>query len=67
MKISNKFFVAVKTSKTKIYTLALNAGMSPSTLSQILHGMIKVSHVNIQKLEQIGKTLNLKPNEIFEA
>jgi len=65
VRVSKKLRLAVKTSPHKDYKIANAARMHPSTLSQIINGIIRV-HENDDRVIRIGKVLGLKPEECFE-
>lgn len=65
IKISEKFWVAVKTSHLRGYEIANLAGIHPTTLSKLLWE-IKSLNSQDQKVIAVGKVLGLEPDECFE-
>ncbi|MGD0917777.1 MAG: helix-turn-helix domain-containing protein [Thermodesulfobacteriota bacterium] len=65
LKISQKFFGAVKLANRPAYRIALDAGLHPVTLSKILHGYDRI-WPNDHRVIAVAKVLGLKPDECFE-
>ena len=63
--ISKKLKRAIRLSPHRNYKIARAAGVHPSTLSQILCGIVRVKNGD-PRVIQIGKVLGLKPGECFE-
>jgi hypothetical protein len=63
--ISRKFKAALKLDPRPQYRLAWQAGINPTTLSQIVTGYIKVKQ-NDPRILKIGELLGLWPNECIE-
>jgi hypothetical protein len=62
-KISNQFWVAVKTSRLKGYEIAYRAKIHPATLSKLLWQRVKP---NDPRVIAVGTVLGLQPQECFE-
>ena len=63
--ISNKFREAVKLHPKPQYKLAWEAGINPTTLSQIVTGYIKPK-VGDQRVIRVAELLGLKPSQCFK-
>jgi hypothetical protein len=63
--VARKFIEAVKLSDLRAYEIAHKAGLHPSTLSRILHGIEEVEYGDSRVL-RLAKVLGLKPSECFE-
>jgi hypothetical protein len=63
--VSRRLKVRVKLSRLKAYQIAHVAGLHPSTLSRILHGVEKVSDGD-SRVVAIGKVVGLDPEQCFE-
>ena len=63
--ISKKLKRAVRLSPHRNYKIARAAGVHPSTLSQILCGIVRVKNGD-ERVIRIGKVLGLKPDECLE-
>jgi hypothetical protein len=66
MAISQKFKTAVKMDKRRQYQLAWEAGLNPTTLSQIITGYIR-PRFGDQRVIRVGALLGLNPKECFEG
>ena len=62
--VSQKLKVAVKTAGMRSYQIAHEADLHPSTLSQLINGIIPVKK-NDSRVVKVGKVLGLKPKECF--
>ncbi len=65
MQISAKFRIALKTSRVRMYRLAQQAGLHPSSLSKFVNGIAPVK-VEDPRLLRLGALLGLRPDELFE-
>ncbi len=65
MHISEKFRIALKTSPVRMYRLAQQAGLHPSSLSKFVNGIAPVK-VDDPRLLRLGALLGLRPEELFE-
>jgi DNA-binding transcriptional regulator YdaS (Cro superfamily) len=65
-KPSKQFIVALKTSGKREYKVAIQAGLHPSTLSQLINGAARVKP-NDPRIISVGAILGLKPHECFES
>lgn len=65
IKVSRKFFEAVKLADRPAYKIAWEAGIHPVTLSKILHNYCKIV-ANDPRVNAVGKVLSLNPGECFE-
>ena len=65
LKVSQKFFGAVKLANRPAYRIALEAGLHPVTFSKILHGYARL-WPNDRRVIAIGKILGLEPEECFD-
>jgi transcriptional regulator with XRE-family HTH domain len=64
-KTSRKFYEKVKLDNRKQYELAEAAGISNTYFSQVLLG-IRKTRVGDERIKEIGKQLDLKPEECWE-
>jgi len=64
-KISERFWVAVKTSRMKGYEIANHAGLHPATLSKLLWE-VKTVRPDDYRVIAVAKVLGLSPEECFE-
>jgi transcriptional regulator with XRE-family HTH domain len=62
--ISKELKVAVLLNEKKAYQIAQEAGIHPSTLSKILHGIEKVEPGD-ERILRVAKVSNLDPRECF--
>jgi len=62
--ISKKFRDAVKLDHRKQYVLAWEAGVNPTTLSQIITGYVRPQDGDIRVI-RVGRLLGLEPEECF--
>ena len=65
IKVSKRFFEAVKLADRPAYKIAWEAGLHPVILSKILHGYDRV-WPNDRRVIAVGKVLGLQPAECFE-
>jgi hypothetical protein len=65
LKISGRFWIAVKTSRMKGYEIANLAGIHPSTLSKLLWE-VKTVRPDDHRVIAVAKVLGLSPEECFE-
>lgn len=65
MPISRKLRAAVKLSPVRMYRLAQEAGLHPSTLSKLING-ITPARPGDPRILRLGTLLGLKPEELFE-
>ena len=65
IRISKKFYEAVKLADKPGYKLAWKAGIHPVVLSKILHGYDQVKR-NDERVLKVAKVIGLKPEECFE-
>jgi hypothetical protein len=65
LKISERFWTAVKTSRMKGYEIANRAGIHPSTLSKLLWE-VKIARPDDHRVIAVAKVLGLRPEECFE-
>ena len=63
--ISRKFKAALKLDARPQYRLAWQAGINPTTLSQIITGYIRVKQ-NDPRILKVGELLGLSEEECFE-
>jgi hypothetical protein len=64
--VSTSLKQAVKTSDLKAFQIAHAAGLHPSTLSQIVCGIVKVQDGD-KRVLKIGAVVGLKPEQCFES
>lgn len=64
-KISNKLKNAVKLSTLNQYTIAHDAGMSQSMISQLMNGIV-IPQDNDERVIAVGKVLGLESEDCFE-
>lgn len=64
--VSKRLKKVVKLSPHRNYKIAQAADLHPSTLSQILCGIIQIKDGD-SRVIRIGKVLGLKPDECFEG
>jgi hypothetical protein len=64
VKVSQKFFEAVKLANRPAYKIAWEAGLHPVILSKILHGYDRL-WPNDRRVLAVGKILGLRPEECF--
>ena len=62
--LSKKFISTIKLHKQPAYKIAHQAGLHPSTLSQLLNGIEHV-HSNDSRVLKIGQVIGLSPDECF--
>lgn len=65
VKISRKFFEAVKLANRPAYKIAWEAGLHPVILSKILHGYDKV-WPDDRRVVAVARVLHVDPAECFE-
>ncbi len=65
LKISERFWLTVKTSKMREYEIANRAGIHPSTLSKLLWE-VKIVRPDDHRVIAVGKVLGLSQEECFE-
>ncbi len=65
MQLSEKFRIALKSSPVRMYRLAQQAGLHPSTLSKFLNGIAPVKAED-PRLLRLGVLLGLRPDELLE-
>lgn len=65
VKVSQKFFEAVKLADRPAYKIAWEAGLHPVILSKILHGYDKL-WPNDRRVIAVARVLGLQPQECFE-
>jgi len=65
LKISERFWIAVKTSRMKGYEIANHAGIHPATLSKLLWE-VNAARPDDPRVIAVGKVLGLSPDECFE-
>jgi hypothetical protein len=65
IRVSRKFYEAVKLANRPAYRIAWEAGMHPVSLSRLMHGYDKV-WPHDQRIIKVGKILGLKAEECFE-
>ena len=63
--LSKKLNDAVRLSPIRKYKLAKKAGLHQSHFSQILNGIV-LTRVGDERIKEIGKQLDLKPEECWE-
>jgi transcriptional regulator with XRE-family HTH domain len=66
MQLSEKFRIALKSSPVRMYRLAQQVGLHPSTLSKFLNGIAPVKAED-PRLLRLGALLGLGADELFEA
>lgn len=64
IRISRRFFEAVKLADRPNYRIAMEAGIHPVLLSKILHGYERINP-NDDRVLAVGKLLGLQPHECF--
>jgi transcriptional regulator with XRE-family HTH domain len=62
--VSKALKIAVLLNEKKAYQIAQEAGLHPSTLSKLLHGIEKVKPGD-ERVLRVAKVLNLDPRECF--
>lgn len=65
MMVSEKLRVAVFLSKKRGYEIAHEAGLHPSMLSKILHGIEKVKP-NDPRVFRVARVVGIQPEDCFE-
>ena len=65
LRVSRRFYEAIKLNEQPGYKIAWKAGIHPVTLSRILHGYDRV-YPNDRRVISVGKVLGLQPVECFE-
>jgi hypothetical protein len=63
--VSRQFVEALKLARQPAYRLALEVGLHPSTLSQIIHGAQRVQR-NDARVLAIARLLGLRADQCFE-
>jgi hypothetical protein len=63
--ISLKLKAAVKLSPLRQYQIAIEAGVHPVTLSQILSGYLRPKSMD-KRVVRIGRVVGLRPEECFQ-
>ena len=63
--ISRKLIIALKLSTVPEYRIAQKAGLNPSVLSKLTHGIVQVSKGD-PRVIKVGKVLGISPEECFE-
>lgn len=66
MPVSRKFKIAIKLDFRRQYELAWEAGINPTTLSQIVTGYIRPKSGD-KRVIRVGSLLGLNPEECFEG
>ena len=66
MAISRKVIEAVKLHELKSYEIAHLAGLHPSTLSRLIHGIDRIKP-NDRRVIKVGQVLGLSPTECFDS
>jgi hypothetical protein len=66
VKVSQKFFEAVKLANRPAYKIAWEANLHPVILSKILHGYDRI-WPNDRRVIAVAKVLGLNPDECFET
>ncbi len=66
MQISQKLRAAIKLSPVRMYRLAQQAGLHPSTLSKLLNGIVPVRPGD-PRVVRLGALLGLDPEDLFEG
>jgi hypothetical protein len=61
---SDRFKAAVLLNKKKAYEIAHEAGIHPSTLSKLMHGIEKV-RPNDERIVRVGRVVGLSPKQCF--
>lgn len=64
MQISRRFQVALKSSPVRMYRLAQEVGLHPSTLSKLLNG-ITPAKADDPRIVRLGSLVGLTPEELF--
>ena len=64
--ISKKFKIALKLDPRPQYSLAWEASLNPTTLSQLVTGYMRPKQ-NDERVVAVGRLLGLKPHECFES
>lgn len=64
--VSTKFITAVKLAPKRMYQIAWDAEIHPSTLSQICNGIVRVEPGDPRVLA-VADVLGLDPRECFET
>jgi len=67
LKISDNFWIAVKTSRMRGYEIANHAGILPQTLSKLLWEVriVRPGDPRWNNAITVGRVLGLKPDECF--
>jgi hypothetical protein len=63
--VSEQFIIAVKLSGDPAYRIAQKAGLDPTMLSKLIHGIIKVKPGD-QRVLAVGQVLGIPPGECFK-
>ena len=66
MMVSQKIVEAVKLHELKSYQIAQLAGLHPSTLSRLIHGIERIKP-NDKRVVAIGRVLGLSPSDCFDG
>jgi len=64
-KLSRKLIIALKTGPQRMYRVAQEAGVSPTSLSKLINGIAPVQE-NDPRIIRVGKVLGLSTRELFE-
>ena len=66
IKVSRRFYEAVKLADRPSYRIAIEAGIHPVLLSKIIHGYERI-RPNDRRVLAVGKVLGLRPEDCFSS
>jgi hypothetical protein len=66
MSVSKKFIAALKLNPMPAYKIAWSAGVNPTILSKLIHGIEKPKHQD-SRITSVGELLGLSPEECFSC
>ena len=64
MVVSQKLIAAIKLNPSPAYKIAWEAGVNPTTLSKLIHGIEKPK-LNDPRIVKVGKVLGIPAEECF--
>ena len=64
--LNQKLKIAIFLSQKKAYEIAHEAGINPSTLSKLIHGIERVKPGD-PRVVAVGKVLGFSPSECFQG
>ena len=64
MKVSQQFLIRLKLHESPAYKIAQQAGINPSTLSRLIHGIDPVRRGD-ERIVAVGRVLGVPPEQCF--